>query len=564
MPGRQAFVDACLESYWSAPGVARMKADGTGGRWAAELLTLAGHERVAPLRRVLTEVARDGLHTLDPIFRFQDEEAAAIRGKQYGQASAFGVEQLRRSQGVAYVITLAAVLGWAVSLGEDLTAQVDGMPDRGWVDLPHGYAKAALKVGDVRGARQVVDTAYDVLMAARYPDHPALVEGIAAYRALAGTVGRRLEQAIDNLADDLLRSALRTHLLALMWTLGFVPECESLRRSGQPPSRSMLRTLIRLSMDRIPHDPLTQYVWLEMKDRPSLDLRGHHFFHVINRRYGQYLPDATWPVMPSQAYAQTLIGWLDGELGLDDVAGYLDVIDRVREFEEVREYSPGSSDWSVYLRMISLAYLLAREHDLLAGDPSPARELQTWRSLLDQVTRMRGRHHLNPHRADLEGTLNYPLFHVIEQGLRPGAGDNGLDPAQVVQALESYRAAAMTFSLAVTPPSTPAPPGSELARLLDTERELIGWLKGAFFLVNYEFLPTHFRRYATEAGTLAGGAPRGLDLETGRRDYLEVERLLGELYDRMSATAGEHAARRKDPTASVATIAGVLSQHTGS
>ncbi len=562
------FIAACLESYQSAPAVARMKSDGPSGRWAADLLRLSEHEELSPLRRVLTEIARDGLRTLYPMVRFADTAAAAIPGRRYAQASAFGVEQLGRSPGAAYVITLMSVFGWATSLGAHLTEQVDGMPDRGWVDIPYAYARAALDVGDVRGAKRVVDTAYDTLMAARYPEQPGLVAAITKYRTLAGTVARRLEQTVDNLADELLGSSLRTHLLALMWTLGFVPECEGLRRSGQPLSRPMVRTLIRLSMDRIPHDPLTQYVWLEMKDKPSLDLRGHHFFYVINRRYNQYLLDDIEPVIPSQAYAQTLIMWLDGTLGPDGVTQYGDVVEKVRQFEKFRGHSPCNADWSVFPRMFSLGYLLAGEYDRFVGDPSPAQQMAVWRSVLDDVIRMRSRHHLNPHMADPEGTLNYPLFHVIEQGLGPDADDYEMDPAKVLHDVERYRAAAMAFSLAVTPPSTPASHDGELTELLATERELIDWLRGAYFLVNYIFLPAHFRRYTTEiwpdnpgdTSNLDTGR-RDLNLETGRRDYVEVERLLGELYDRMSTTAGEYAARRTHPAADVERIVKALGQH---
>jgi hypothetical protein len=558
MPARQSLLVACLDSYWSAPGVARMKAQGPDAPWSAELLRLSGHERLAPLRRVLAELASDGLRSLDPISRFMTEEARGIPSDHYARASAFGVEQLPRSAAAAYAITLASVTGWATSLGDELYAQKSGFPESGWLDIPHAYARAALKVGGVRGAGQVVDDAYEVLMAAKYLDDLGLMRGIARYRALAGVVGRRLQQVIDNLADDLLRSGLRTHLLALMWTLGFVPECEGLHGSGDAPSRSMLRTLIRLSLDRIPEDPLTQYVWLEMKDKPSLELRSHHFFYLINRRYGQYLPDETWPVSPSQLYARTLIRWLDGSLGRDDVGTYLTIIEQARDFENVRKHIPGRSDWSVYLRMISLAYRLADEYGLFADDSSQARQLATWRSLVGQVTRMRGTHHLNPHRADLEGTLNYPLFHVIE---------HSPDPAQTVRDLEGYRAAAMTFPLAVTPPAAPAAQaapsrqGESLDQQLDRERELIRWLRGAYFVINYEFLPQHFRRYTHMA---PGASARGLDLETGRGDYAEVERLLGELYADMNTTAPDYAARRRDPTASIETIARALGQHKSS
>jgi hypothetical protein len=542
------FIDTCLESYWSAPGVQRMRSEGSSGRWAVDLRRLVDDSRLGPFREMLAELADDGAQTLDPLNRFLDAEAASIPPMFYARASTFGIEQLQSSPGAAYWITLISVLGWATGLGDDLFGQTEGYPDRGWNDMPHAYAQAALKVGDVLGARQVVDTAYETLMAARFHDHPALIEGIASYRTLAGTVARRFEQAVDNLADELLRSDLGTLQLALLWTLGFVPECESLRRTGEAPARPMVRTLIRLSLDRIPHDPLTQYVWLEMKDRPSFDLRGHHnVFCVINRRYHQYPPDDDWPVEPSRAYVETLVRWFDGSLEIDDVAIYLDLMDMVRGFEDIRGQYGGTSDWSVYLRMISLAYLLATEHGLLAGDPQ--RMMGSWRGLLDQVVRTRSWHHLNPHRADLEGTLNYPLFHVVE---------HGEDRAEVLHDMERYRAAAMAFPLAAVPP-LPREPVDEA--LLEREQELLGWLRAAFFLVNFGQLPAHFRRFAVETGSYDEEAGHRLDLETARSDYLEVERLLIELYEEMSTLAPEYAARRRDPASTVNTIIAALGEH---
>lgn len=553
MASGRSFGESCLESFWSAPRVARMRVEGPQGRWAVELRELAKDERAAPLRRVLTDMADVGLQTLKPLGRFLRDDVSGIGAGQFADASALGAEQVRRRPGAAYVITLASVVGWAEALGEKLHGQVNGYPAFGWVDMPYAFARAALQVGDPRGALQVVNLAYDTLMAARYHDHAALLAGISRYRQLAGDAGRRLEQVIDNLADDLLRSGLRTHLLALLWTLGFVPECEALRRSGGLPSRSQVRAVIRLSLERIPEDPLTQFLWLELKDRPVLDLRQHPFFYMINCRYEQYFPDTEWEIMPSQAYARTLIAWLGGTLTTDEMGAYLDLMTPVRAFEKYREHMPGASDWSVYLRMISLAYLLAAEYDMFAEDVTPERRLTIWRSLLDDASQMRGRHHLNPHRADLEGTLNYPMFHVIE---------NLDDPAERVVAMERYRAAAMTFPLAVTTPSAllPSCPDPEREHQLDRERELLRWLRGAQFVVNFPFLPRHFHRYA--AYDLQPGEEVGLDIETGRRDYLDVERLLGELYDEMEPTAGEYTACRRDPTARIDTIVNALGQHT--
>jgi hypothetical protein len=50
------------------------------------------------------------------------------------------------------------------------------------------------------------------------------------------------------------------------------------------------------------------------------------------------------------------------------------------------------------------ASLLAGERDLFPV--SPKEQLKGWRSLADRAARMRSRHHLSPHRSDLEGTLH--------------------------------------------------------------------------------------------------------------------------------------------------------------
>src|SRR4030095_14007971 len=116
-----------------------------------------------------------------------------------------------------------------------------------------------------------------------------LAAGITRYRALAGRVERRFAQEIDDLADELADAArtgpgtIRAGLLALLWTLGFVPEAEGLRRSGGTPSRPMLRTVVRQSIERIPTDPLTQFLWLELTDRPPLGPPGDSFFPVGQR-----------------------------------------------------------------------------------------------------------------------------------------------------------------------------------------------------------------------------------------------------------------------------------------
>jgi hypothetical protein len=562
-------VNSCLESFYAAPGVIRMRREGPAGQWAADLLRLAGRPELEPLRPTLTALARGGLDTFAGIGARLADSAPGTDPMAYARAAAVGQEELGRAPGAAYLVTLASVLGWTASLGERYGDQVDGMPHPGWVTIPYAFAQAALALGDVLNCREVVQAGYDMLMAAKYPDVPALVAGIGRYRSLGRDAERRFQREIDNLADDMALSAqpgpdsLRAQQLALMWTLGFVPECQGLRRSGGSPSRSMLRTLIRVSLERIQFDPLARYVWLQMKDRPSLDLRGHSFFFVVNRRYPSYRPDQYWPVAPSEVYARTLTAWLDDRLDGPGADEFLSVAGAAQQDAADRQ-GVGASEASILARILALAYVVAGEQGWAGTGMSADRELELWQSLLREATRIRGRHHLYPEVPDFDGTLNHALFQVIEQGLQPGAAAG---PDSVILALEQHRAAAMAFSLAVTPPGIgPGPeaaddpeafgPLSPQAR----ERQLLHWLRGAAFTIRFPYLPSHLHRYTADALIVTQGREY-LTTKAGREDYLELERALDDLYDEWAGTAGSYVRIRRDPAADVPGIVEALGQH---
>lgn len=151
---------------------------------------------------------------------------------------------------------------------------------------------------------------------------------------------------------------------------------------------------------------------------------------------------------------------------------------------------------------------------------------------------MRGRYHLNPHRPDLRGTLNYPLFHFVEHELDADVSEEAVLAAQgakIMQELEQYRTAALSYSLTVSAPFVSEEEENTLDDLLKEERKLLQWLRGAFFLVHYEFLPEHFRRFATDYSEYVGGndPKRLLNLETGRKEYAELEERLKALFEKM-------------------------------
>jgi hypothetical protein len=177
---------------------------------------------------------------------------------------------------------------------------------------------------------------------------------------------------------------------------------------------------------------------------------------------------------------------------------------------------------------------------------------------------MCGKFHLNPNRPGLGGTLNYPLFHVIAGDLAARAGDDPW-PAVcegLVDALEQYRAAAMSYSLAVTPPF----PGVDEAATLEDgstrEQEMLQWLRGAYFLVQYEYLPDHFRRYAMDAIDMIGDDPeKGLNRDTGLKEYDVVLKKLQGLYKNLEQGAPRYARQRMEPHAGLERIVAAISSH---
>ncbi len=566
-PVQRYFASLCLKAYQFAPGVSAMKGDPAYKNWAERVVALSNLEELSPVQRVLKELASGQLLDLNPLQRFVKEDALSIPFKCYENASRLAETETKTNACAAFVLALVALAGWSACLKERLLDQENGLPHRGWTCIPYAYIGASLKLGDLEGTKDLVTLSYNTLQAAKFPEYGPIPDALRNCRALSIKVYQRLDSAISNLADDLYQSLsaspdnFRAEFFALLWTLGLIPESQLLRSPSFLPSRSFVKRIVWACLDRIPYDPLTQYIWLEMKDKPPFRLRDHRpLFDKINLRYVQYTPDEFFEIPPSQIYAQTLIAWFKGSLTSDQVGLYTSVIEQVRQYEPVR-YGSDRADWSVYLRMVSLAYILARQFDYFAEDVSLAVERDIWLSLWSQVVRMRGKFHLNPDQHDLGGTLNYPLFHVIEGDLGVQAVDDPWPAAigEFIEALEQYRAAAMSYSLAVTPP---IPGMDEVAALEDgyvQEREMLQWLRGAYFLVHYDYLPSHFRRYATE---IWGDNPeKGLNRDTGLKEYDTVLNKLQDLYKNLEPVAPIYAGQRLTSHAGVERIVNALNSH---
>jgi hypothetical protein len=560
-----------IKAYQFAPGVSAMKGNPGYRNWAERVVALSNLEELAPIQRVLKELASGQLLDLDPLWRFVDGDAFAIPFQCYANASRLAERETKTNACAAFVLALVALAGWSACLRERLLGQEEGLPHIGWTCIPYAYIDASLKLGDLEGAQALVTVSYNTLQAAKYPEYEPIPDALRKYRALSIKVYQCLDAAVSNLADDLYQSLstspenFRAEFFALLWTLGLIPESQLVHTPSFLPSRSFVKRVVWACLDHIPYDPLTQYIWLEMKDKPPFNLRGHRpLFDKINLRYSQYIADVLWPIPPSQIYAQTLIAWFKGSLTLKEVGLYTSIIEPVQMHESIR-HDHDRADWSVFLRIFSLACILSRQFDGFVRDVSLAEERDIWLSLWSQVVGIREKFHLNPGGPDLAGTLNCPLFQVIEGDLGVQAAD---DPwpatiGELIEALEEYRAAAMSYSLAVTPPIPGVDEAAALEEACVQEGEMLQWLRGAYFLVYYEYLPEHFRRYTTDFDAWMGGADPGKNLNrnTGLKEYETVLNKLQELYKDLEPIAPVYAGQRLKSYVSIERIVNALNSH---
>ena len=109
----------------------------------------------------------------------------------------------------------------------------------------------------------------------------------------------------------------RPEIGAILLTTGQVPESELFRKrngSSYLPSFLFFNKLVRRSLAVIPEDPLTQYIWLELKDRLPVNLRDYRaLFAVINARYHHSRLESGFLVSIAKAYAIAIIELFRGE-----------------------------------------------------------------------------------------------------------------------------------------------------------------------------------------------------------------------------------------------------------
>lgn len=403
-------------------------------------------------------------------------------------------------------------------------------------------------------ALELIELATEVLGAAKYVSNPTLCAAREDYRRLAGRAARRAADAAADLAEALRAASrpsaagdMRAEIGALLWTLGYIPESALLspaRRDAPTLSRRFYRRVVDQSLAAIPHDPLVQYLWLAMKDRAPLDLRAHgEVFGRINMRHAETLLDQALPEPPSQVFARTAIAWFGGDIDRAAAITYL------QNCELVSAQFP-QCDWLLLLRMQALARMVARRFDLLAPDSDEAEFRARLAALAADLRRTSA---LHPEWPPLGNRASVASFLAVDAALA-GA------PEAVLDALEPMRAAALVYWLATVPPLPSAVERAAIAAELTEEERLLGWLRGAFFMILSPILPMHYRRYGFDPAA-GSDPPAPIDPEAGRRQFRELRGELASLHARMAAAAPDYAARRREPRPDLAELARLLGAH---
>jgi hypothetical protein len=545
-----------------SPPIADMRGQPGFQDWAGRLVALGGTAGLEPLRPLLAELAADELKTLEPLQRFLSDSAAAVPLLCYRAASDLAERTIATAPCTAFLLSLIALTGWRAALGQRVYEQQNGMPHPGWLRLPHICAHAATEAGAIDGCRELVDDAYDTLMAAKYVLwDPQIQTALQEYRKLRGRIQRRYDGAVANLVDDLRESCrpgahdFRAEIGAILWSLGQIPESRFFRSDADPgflPSRRLCRTIVERSLDCMAVDPLVQYVWLELKDRLPFNIRDHRaLFGRVNQNYHQLLLDDYGPVTPSRIYAQTLIAWFRGDIGGAQAAEYSAAHDLVRTL------FPSSVDWVTFLRFDGLAFLLTKQFDGFPPGMTEERQRDYWYHLCDLAADVRRNANLHPEWPRIHGRSGLGPFWAIEAEFQATDGeatdeDGRLD--RLLAGLEGIRASGLSYWLKRARPLPPPVIPDALGPMLDREDELLGYLRGSYFLTLHPMLPRHYARYGMQledmlAATRDGKVDAKLDPEVGRRQFKELTAELQALYEAMRPLAPTYAAKRLDATA---------------
>ena len=493
-------IDVVRRVVATTPGARRLRGNPDHPGWAAAL-DVADAAGVQPLCDLLAWARRDafgGSAELDRRLGRLGAEHPEITHR----AGLLSEEICESSAHGAFLLAWLGLAAWVLGAAErgKLIDDTFGIFDPRWQVVPHACATAAMRLDGLYGAMQLTSQAHETLRVARYRgfgrrDVRPFEVALARYDALARSLATRYEIAVRDLADELCDACrddganLRAEVGALLWTLGRVPESRAVVRAGGALTRPLAQRLVRESMRTIPDDPLLQYVWLQMKDRPELALREHEaLFTVINHRWDQWWVDGAWPVdeTPSRAYARTLIRALREDLDEETGFRFLQTYDML----EGMSASSVPGGWGVPFRLRALRMLVGAQLDLYA-DGSREGLIEYLESEVDVIAGSRVQTWQHPELPRIGARLAAPLFELVDRLL--GETPRERDLRAAVEIVERPRAGGLRFWLRTAPPRPPRDVGHDAGALLAAEEELIEHLRGASFLTMKPVLPPQFQ-----------------------------------------------------------------------
>lgn len=452
----------------------------------------------------------------------------------------------------ASIVALEAMAAWTGVLGPNLFFQPFQGHHFGWHYFPLSVARNLVAAKAIWGARHLIGVVAGFIEAAHdaYFNEP-MQRALAEYHATAERAERIYTDSVAELAWK-LRSAcgseepnFRAEVAALFWANGDVIHAELL--SGQAdakyiPTLSLLRNLLDTSIRRIPDDPLQQYIWLEMKDRPPVDLRSQRIlFGQINNRFGRnrvHMIEEIGYASPSRAFARAAIGYFRGALSGESRGALGEAFELHGEM--LRTEAP-----LAYVRMAALVNLVLVEEQARAHN---------WEALTDLVARIISNAETLGYFELLDPGLDIPFYYIPASNLT--------DTATAVEAIERYRCGNLRYWLLSAPPLHSDVPGS--AAMFDEERDLLAELRGARFIRMLPDLPSHYGRYGFNMDDMDRPIPEGatadensatkfnpFDQDLALKELRDTLGRLKELHERMKGAVPEYAAARIDPCPTV-------------
>jgi hypothetical protein len=475
------------------------------------------------------------------------------------QRAAQASVQLTQVEPVAgALVALQAMAAWVGALGMNLFFQPWSGHHPGWHLFPLITARNLVAAEAIWSARYVCDTASGFIESAKdAPFDPTLRSVIVEYETVRAAAEQIYDGCVEELAWALHTNAIgqgetfRAELAALFWTSGDVLHAELLRRNGPIdylPPYAVVRTLVDHSMRTLPREPLTQYIWLDMKDRGPFSLREHRllFSHINNyfrshpvHELAVILVDVSW------AYAKAAIAWMRGQQEVT----CKELFDAMALTSSLIK----SSAPDTYLRIVALATLIEKRDDQWS-------DLATLAASIIQ-------------RADHSGIYE-PFDHALDAPFYGLRVDSSATLEHTLDCIEAYRQANLGYWLSISPPlyykGVPA-------ELLEQERTLLRELRGARFIRLLPYLPRHYGRYGFRIDEALAGPPPGVtpsaryrddllrfdpfDQQLAERNLREVRERLLRLYDQMRATCPAYANVRITPLSSAQDFAAALISH---